>query len=75
MIRGTREQVLEELYKRYPAKFREHGEVPQYFFATHAGSFEEQLRYIEKNGKVIFFQFNQKLAALSLEQEDIEIIL
>lgn len=75
MIKGTKEQVVAELYRRYPARFRSHGESPEYFFAAQYGSFEEQLKDLKGPGKVIFFHLLPKNSALSLEQEDIEIIL
>lgn len=75
MIKGTKEQVISELYKKYPAKFKGPGETVEYFFITELGTFETQVNKINGSGAVRFFRLNPKNSALSVEQEDIEVIL
>lgn len=74
MIRGTKEYIITELYRLYPAVIRAHGTTPEYFF-TSVGTFEEQITKSGNRGKIIFFRLNPKTSALSLEQEEFEITL
>lgn len=75
MIKGTREQVIAELYRCFPAVYRGPQEAPEYFFAPTIGSFEEQIKDKTGPGNVKFFHLNPKNGGLSLEQEDFEIIM